>query len=79
VLCSFVEGHLGHDLVEDFPVIEVEDDVSADFLFADEVGQAGLGLYFRNIMIPRWGGKIGYRRTRQSRSQFWFSSPVPAR
>ena len=45
----------------------------------DRKGKAGLGLYFCNIVISRWGGKIGYRRAGQSGSQFWFWLPRSGR
>ena len=41
----------------------------------NRAGKVGLGLYFCNIMITRWGGKIGYGRPEQPGSQFWFWLP----
>ena len=41
----------------------------------NRAGKVGLGLYFCNVMITRWGGKIGYGRPEQPGSQFWFWLP----
>ena len=40
----------------------------------DNVGQAGLGLYFCRITVENWGGLIGYRPSRSGGACFWFPS-----
>ncbi len=41
-------------------------------------GTAGLGLHFCRITVEAWGGAIGYDRSDEGRSRFWFRLPVVA-
>ena len=43
----------------------------------DNIGQAGLGLYFCRITIENWGGTIGYRPSPSGGACFWFKLPKP--
>ena len=44
---------------------------------ADNVGQAGLGLYFCRITVEKWGGTIGYQTADNGGACFWFRLPKP--
>ena len=44
----------------------------------DKSGKSGLGLYFCQITIERWGGKIGYSPRSEGGSCFWFRLPKAA-
>jgi signal transduction histidine kinase len=39
-------------------------------------GAAGLGLHFCRITVEAWGGEIGYDRSEEGRSRFWFTLPL---
>ena len=45
----------------------------------DNVGQAGLGLYFCRITVENWGGMIGYRPASSGGACFWFRLPRPVK
>ena len=45
----------------------------------DNVGQAGLGLYFCRITVENWGGMIGYRPSSSGGACFWFRLPKPVK
>ena len=45
----------------------------------DNVGQAGLGLYFCRITVENWGGMIGYRPSKSGGACFWFRLPKPVK